>query len=79
MLQPTLPRMWHRRTEGQLKAWSTMIKAGLEPLSGRRVFGYARWRKDWAKISSELAQDLRVWSASVYDVVNSIGDAATSN
>ncbi len=25
----------------------------LEPLSGPRVFGHARWRKDWVEVSSE--------------------------
>ncbi len=49
--------------------------ADLETLSGLRVFGYARWRKDWVSVSSELAQDRRAWSASVRDVVNPIGDA----
>ncbi len=58
-----------RRIRGQLKVWATTIKAGLKPLSGPRVFGHARWRKDWVKVSSELAQDRRAWSASVRDVV----------
>ncbi len=48
------------------------IKADLESLSD-----HARWRKDWVKVSSELAQDRRAWSASVQDVVNSIGDAGS--
>ncbi len=56
----------------------TTIKANLEPLSGLRVFGYARWRKDWVKVSSELAQDRRAWSASIRDVGNSIGDAGST-
>ncbi len=47
-------------------------------LSGPRVFGHARWRKDWVKVSSELAQDHRVWSASVRDVINAIGDAGST-
>ncbi len=50
LLLPTPPRTWHRRTGGQLKTWATTIKADLEPLSGTRVFDYARWKKDWAKI-----------------------------
>ncbi len=50
----------------------------LEPLSGPRVFGHAQWGKDWMKVSSELAQDRRAWSASVRDVVNSIGDAGST-
>ncbi len=70
--------MWRRRTGGQLKTWATTMKADLKPLSGPRVFDYARWRKDWVKVSSELAQDRRAWSASVRDVVNAIGDAGST-
>ncbi len=51
------------------------IKADPEPLSGPRVFGYARRGKNWMNVSSELTQDRRAWSASVRDVVNSFGDA----
>ncbi len=40
-----------------LKTWTTTIKADLEPLSGPRVFGHARWRMDWVKVTCELAQD----------------------
>ncbi len=36
---------------------------------------FAWWRKDWVKVSSELTQDRRDWGASIWDVVNSIGDA----
>ncbi len=54
------------------------MKADLEPHFGLWVYGYARWRKDWVKVSSELAQDRRVWSASVRDVVNAIGDAGST-
>ncbi len=59
------------RSGGQLKTWATKTKADLEPISGPRVFGHARWRKDWVKVSSELAQDRR-------DVVNAIGDAGST-
>ncbi len=79
LLLPTLPRTWRWRTGGQLKTWATTIKADLERLSGPRVFGHARWRKDWVKVSSELAQDRRAWSASVRDVVNAIGDAGSTH
>ncbi len=41
--------------------WATAIKAGLGPLSGPRVFAYARWGKGWVKVSSELAQERRAW------------------
>ncbi len=47
---PTPPRTWRRRIGGQLKTWATTIKADLEPL-----FAYERSRKDWMKVSSELA------------------------
>ncbi len=40
---------------------------------GPRIFGHARWSKDWEKVSSELAQDRRAWSASVRYVVKAIG------
>ncbi len=56
--------------------WATTNKADLDLLSGPRVFGYTRWRKGGVKVSSELAQDLPAWSASVGDMVNSIGDAS---
>ncbi len=72
LLLPTLPRTWRRRAGGQLKTWATTIKADLEPPSGPRVFGHARWRKDWVKVSSELTQDRLAWGASIRDVVNSI-------
>ncbi len=62
----------------RLKARATTIKADLEPLSGPRVLGYARWRKDWVKVSSELAKDHRVWAASIRDVINPIGDAGST-
>ncbi len=75
---PTPPRTWRRRAGGQLKTWATTIKTDLEPISGPWVFGHARWRKDWVKVSSELAQDRRAWSASVRDVVNAIGDAGST-
>ncbi len=59
--------------------WAATIKADLEHLSGPRAFDYARWRKDWVKVQSELAQDPRAWSASVRDVVNSINDAGSTH
>ncbi len=46
------------------ETWATTIKADLEPISGPRLFGYARRRKDWVGVSSELAQDRPAWSAS---------------
>ncbi len=33
------------------------------------------WRTDWAKVSSELAENRRAWGASIRDVVNAVGDA----
>ncbi len=55
LLLSTSPRTWRIRAGGQLRTWTTTIKADLEPISGPRVFGHARWRKDWVKVSSELA------------------------
>ncbi len=78
LLLSTPPRTWCRRAGGQLKTWAVTIKADLEPISGPRVFGHTRWRKDWVNISSDLAQDRRAWSASVRDVVNSTGDAGST-
>ncbi len=78
LLLPTPPRIWRRRTGGQLKTWATTTKADLEPIFGPRVFGHARWRKDWVKVPSELAQDRRAWNASVRDEVNAIGDAGST-
>ncbi len=60
---------------GQLKTCATTIKEDLEPFSGPRSFGHARWIKDWVKVCSKLAQDHRAWDASIRDMVNSIGDA----
>ncbi len=42
---------------------ATTIKTDLGPLSGPRVFGYARWKKDWVIVR---------------DVVNSIGGAGST-
>ncbi len=78
LLLPTPPRTWSRRAGCQLKTWATTIKANLESISGSRVFGHARWRKDWVKESSELAQDRRVWSSSVRGVVNAVGVAGST-
>ncbi len=60
-----------RRPKGEL------IK-GLEPISGPRVFGHARWRKDRVNVSSEVAQDRRTWSASVRNLVNVVRDAGST-
>ncbi len=78
LLLSTPPRTRRRRAGGQLKTWATTTKADLDPISAPRVFGHARWRKDWVKVSSELAQDRRAWSASVRDVVNAVGDAGST-
>ncbi len=78
LLLPIPPRTWRRRAGGQLKTWAITIKVNLEPLSGPRVFGHVRWRKDWVKFSSELAQNRRAWIASTRDVVNSIGDVGST-
>ncbi len=38
----------------------------------------ARWRKDWVKVPSELAQDRWACSASVRDVINAVGVAGST-
>ncbi len=68
-----------RPTGDQLKTWETTIKADTEHLSVPRVFGHARWRKDWVKVSSELTRERRAWGASVRDVVSSIGVAGSTH
>ncbi len=78
LLLPTPPRTWRRRAGGQPKTWATTIKADPEPFAEPRVFGHARWRKDWVEVFCELAQGRRAWSASVGDVVNSVGDAGST-
>ncbi len=60
LLLPTLPRTWRNLTGDRLKTWATTIKAALEHLYGLRVFGSARWRKDWANVSS-LGRGLWTW------------------
>ncbi len=47
------------------------IKEDLEPRTDREPSA--------TKVSSELAQDSRAWSAAVQDVVNSIGDADSTH
>ncbi len=54
---------------GQLKAWATTIKAGLELLSGPRVFFPGTMENGWGEGFKELALDRRAWSASIRDVV----------
>ncbi len=64
ILLPIPPRTWRRRAGGQLKTWATTTKADPEPFSEPRVFGHARWRKDWVKVSCELAQGRQAWRRS---------------
>ncbi len=75
ILLPISIHTWRRRTGGQLKTRTIKVKADPEPLSGPRVFGFARWRKDWVKVPSELAQGRLAWDASTRDVASSFGDA----
>ncbi len=79
LLLPTPTRTLRMRAGGQLKTSATTIKIDLEPISRPRVFGHARWRKGRMKVSSELAQDLRDWSAFVRSVVDAIGDADSTH
>ncbi len=58
--------------------WATTLFNDLEPLSGARVFGSTRCRKDWMKFSNELAQDRLAWGASFRDVIKLIGDVGST-
>ncbi len=53
-------------------------KKSEETLNGFSHSDSCTHKKDWAKVSSDLAQDRRAWSASVRDVVNLIGDAGST-
>ncbi len=61
-----------------LRPPQTGLRGHAYRILGPRAFGHARRRKDWVKVSSELAQDRRAWSASVSDVVYAIGDAGST-
>ncbi len=78
LLIPTPTRTRCRWTGDQLKLRAYTIKAGHKSFFGPRIFGCARWRKDWVKVSSNLGQDRRAWSALARDVVNAIGDAGST-
>ncbi len=78
-LLPIPTHTLRRGTGGQLKTWAATTKVDLKPLFGPRVIGYAQSRKEWVKVSRELAQDRRTWGASGRDVVNLIGDAGATN
>ncbi len=79
LLLTTPPRTWRRRAGSQLMTFETTVRADLEPHSGRRVFGHARWRKDWVKISSELVRDRQPWNASVQEVMYSLCDDSSTH
>ncbi len=58
---------------------ATTLKEDMKPLPRLRVFGFARWRKDWAKISNELTQERRIWGVRFRHVDNLIGDAGSTH
>ncbi len=78
LLLSTPLRTLRRQIGGQLKTWVTTIKADMEPPSRPRVFGNARWRKDWVKVSRELVPDRRAWSASMRDEACSVGGVGST-
>lgn len=69
---------WRKRAGGQLKTWATTLKEDLEPISGPNVVGLRRWKRDWAEIGVELAQDRRSWAAAERDASNVLGDAGST-
>ncbi len=60
-----------RQTEDVDKHDQSTPEAPLQTASPR----LRTMEKKWAKISSEFAQDSRVWGASIRDVVNAVSDA----
>ncbi len=65
LLMPTEPRSWRRQTGNH-------DQGRLASLLGPRVFGNARWKKDWVKVSKEFAQARRACGDSVRDLVSPI-------
>ncbi len=61
LLQSIPPRTWRWRNGGQLKTWAITLKTDLEILPPQQVFSYARWKKYWVNISTELVQARRAW------------------
>ena len=50
-------RSWRCRKGGQLKTWTDAIKADVESLSLRSVYGVRRWNQQWMNICEGLATD----------------------
>ncbi len=72
LINPDVPRTWHRRTGGQLKTWATTLTEDLVQLIGPAIVVIRRWNKEWASLAMDLAQDRRAWSAAVRDTVNAM-------
>ena len=68
------PAQWRRRTGGQFRTWFSTVKKDLALVSGPATHGLRTWRKDWLKISCDLAQDRVAWAAAIHDVVNARED-----
>ncbi len=64
--------------QGPSRSLTTSHVAQASWLLAEDVGIHAWWRKDCVKVSSELTQDRRTWSASIQDVVNSICDLVSN-
>ncbi len=78
LLLPTPPRTWLRRYGRPAKdmGYHDQGRPGTDLWTAR--LRPRTMEKGLVKVSSELAQDRRAWSASVRDVVNAIGDACST-
>ena len=68
VIDPKPARDWRRRRGGQVKTWLSTVKADMEVLGMRTVYGCRRWDREWIAISSDLASDRRAWAGMIRDV-----------
>ena len=59
---------WRCRPGGQLKTWIATVKADVELLGLRSVYGHRRWEKQWIRLCEDLASDRRAWAAAIRDI-----------
>ncbi len=69
----SIPSTTLRKCQGiQMKTWSKTIKKDLGLHRGSRVYGLRRLNWKWPSICIEMAQDRRVWSATMRDAINAL-------
>ncbi len=59
LINPDVPRTWHRRAGGQLKTWATTLKEALVRLIEPAEVGIRRWHAGWESLAMALALDRR--------------------